>query len=264
MNVYFFEVKSLSKACLIWTASIIMVFYTFLLFVYPIFEDGIEIMEVMFANMPAEFMQAFGLEVSSLLSYSGFYAFAFLYYSLMGAIMATNLSLAAFAREKSNKCEEFLFVKPMNRSHLFWAKLASVATCVLFCSVCYFLASIRGFAEHGGLSKMGILVSISLGLQQIIFLCIGMLVGVCKQKIRFISGLAATIGFTSFLVQTIVNLFEEDLFTYLSPFHYFAPSLVLEQNGYGVGYVVIALCMVLGSILFSYHRYTNADISMGN
>ncbi len=259
MNVFRFELKQVIPMVVGWTIGILLVLYFMIIGVYPIFRDGIELLESMIAKMPAELLSTFGFDIELMLQYTGFYGFITIYIGLIGAIMASNVGITIFAREKKNKCRDFLFVKPIEKYKLYWIKfLAGFCTLLLF-NLIYAGISLWLFDYYNEITVETICFSFSLFATQIVFYALGIFVAVYKRKVRTYVELASTIGFGAFVLSSVVRLLDEKYLNYLSPLHYFSVMEYLQDNKGWFSYLICGVVAVLCCIVVSLCKYKTEE-----
>ncbi len=261
MNIYLFELKSIIKSAVIWTFVILLTLYIFIVGVYPIFRDGATLIQDMAAAMPAEYFQAFGFDLDEMLGYGGFYGFSYLYFILIGGVMATSTALSVFGREKMSGCQDFLFAKPVARGTLFFAKLMAVVTAVALFGGCYVAASLYCFYRYDSLDGMAVLVSLALPMCQLVFVAVGVLLATWMGRLRSVSQLSATVGLVAFLLSALVNVLDMEWLRLSSPIHFFYPSDMLESGGLDVGLALWALVWVAVGVGLPALRYLRSDTS---
>ncbi len=261
MNIYLFELKSIAKSIFWWIFTILMTFYIFVAGVYPIFRDGATLIQDMVAAMPAEYFQAFGFDLDKMLGYGGFYGFSYLYFALIGGIMATGVTLSVFGREKMSGCQEFLFAKPVERATLFSAKMMAVLTAVLLFGGVYSAVSLYCFGRYDKLDGMAVLATLALPLTQLIFVAIGVVIALYKRRLRTVTELSAAVGFAAFILSALVNVLDMDWLKLCSPLHFFYPTDILERGGLDGGLTVWAVIWMLVPVGITVLRYLKSDAS---
>ena len=262
MNIYIFELKAQLKNFLIWTGVIFLFYITFMTGVYPIFRESADQMLEVVNNFPPEFIAAFGLDLINIFSYAGFYSFTFGYLSLIGAIMASGLSIASFAREKRSKCSDFLLTKPVKRGSVFLAKLLSNLTVLIVSNILFVTLAIALYFGSGqdkaGLDKF-VLACAALFFTQMVFLSAGILYATAAKKVRSVSGAATAFGFTGFILSALYGILEKEELRYVAPLKYFDPAAVFSDGGYELKYVLTAALVIVVCVTASLMKFTRGD-----
>ena len=263
MNVYRFELKRAWLGACIWTLVMTGLLVGLIAGALPAFLESRTAVESMLGNFPPAFRAAFGMQMDNLFSFGGFYAFGFLYYALFGSIMASGIGLDLFSREKREKCMDFLLTKPRGRGRLFFEKLLAALT-LLLCSNAVFigvsLALYRAYAPSPLMMGRALLASSALLLTELLFLSIGMCVGIITKKVRSVSGIATAIGFGGFLLSALHSLLEIEKLRYITPFKYFDAAKAFFDGSFEANYALTGVAIALALLAVSYARYTRADI----
>lgn len=205
MNVYKFELLSVKKSLVTWCIILVGVYYFLISGIYPMFADGMKMVEELIAYMPSEYLLVFGLDVNTMAGYSGFYSFAYIYVALVAGLMATSITVNIFGKEKTSHAGEFLFSKPVKREGLFKAKLLAVITGILIFNVIATVISLFCFYKYGALDFNAILATLSITLSQFIFMGIGICISTFIPKIRTTTTITATVGLLAFTVEVFIN-----------------------------------------------------------
>jgi ABC-2 type transport system permease protein len=262
MNIFAYETRSQLKNFIVWTATILLIFYLFVSALYGVFVESREAVEKTYNGFPPAFAKAFGILIDQIFTYGGFFQFVFTYIALMGAIMASSLGLSVFSREKRSKCVDFLLTKPVSRGRIFILKLLSCLMLIVILNVLFVLISLYGYKgsnaepiENGRL----IWASSALFFTQLVFLSLGMLYAVYVRKVRAVSGIATGFGFAGFILMALVSILREENLRFISPLSYFTPSAVFTAGGYETKYAVTAAVVVAACFILSYLRYCRAD-----
>jgi ABC-2 type transport system permease protein len=262
-NIYLFELKAQFKSFVIWTVSLLLVLTVFILGVYPMFKESAQSFLTLLENFPPQFAAAFGLaDITSVFSFEGFYAFTFMYLSTMGAIMAASLSIAAFGREKRNKCMDFILTKPRKRQTIFLAKLLSNLTLLAATNILFGICSFVLYATEvpqADRSEQFVLAVLALFLTQLVFLAIGILIAVTAKKIRSVSGMATSIGFAGFILSALANMLEKRAADFFAPLNYFDPGYLVAKGTFDTELVITAAAIVVVSVTFAYFRFCRKD-----
>lgn len=263
MQVYRFELKRQIPNTLIWTAVISAVLWLMLFGFYPIFLDSRRVVEEMLSAFPAGFAAAFGFDLDDLFGYTSFSGMIYLYESLLGAIMAAGTALAVFAREKQNKCADFLLTKPVSRGSVFFQKLLCCLTLLLIINIPYLALFAAGYFHYTGAALNGqvVLCALCLLLTQFVFTAFGIFAATFLRRVRSASGLGAGIGLFALLLSMLYSLTEKEFFKFISPLFYFSPNTVAEKGGYDIACAVTAIILMLGMSVAAYIRYTKSDVA---
>ena len=143
--IYRMELKRNFRSFIIWTASICGILFLGMLFYPAINADGLLTqMDALFENpMMKGMLTAFGADISSLGSLTGFYVtYNSMYNVLLGCIFASVLAGKLFTAEESDKTADFLYTKPITRSTIFISKSAVLLTYITLLCLMYFLTSV--------------------------------------------------------------------------------------------------------------------------
>lgn len=256
MNIFKFEIRNQLQSFFIWTASILGTLLIFMTAIYPVFnESTVDILKVI-DGFPPGFAAAFGFDLTIMFGFDGFYGFAFGYISLVGAIMAVNIAVTSFAREKRSKCADFLLVKPLSRNRIFFEKMLA-GLCLLATTNVLYIAVAIGIGTAGGTQMF--LPALSLFLTQLVFYALGIFFATFAKKIRSVSGIATAFGFAAFILSALVNILEEEALRFIAPLRYFDPTDIFVLGGYEWQYVITAAVVIIVCIVASFVRFTKSD-----
>lgn len=262
MNIYLFELKSQIKSFIIWTTGLVLFFLAFIGGIYPTFRSSADDIMKMLEGFPKVFTAIFGLEVSTMLSFSGFYSFTFVYIALLGAIMAVSVSVVTFAREKRSKCIDFILTKPIKREKIFISKLLSNITILLATNLFFVILSTVMFTASGqSKTKLGafILASASLLFTQLVFSALGIFFAVFAKKVRSVSGIATAFGFGAFILTALSNIIEKEAMHFIAPLKYFDPYALLINGSFEIRYVIFAALLTLTCIVLAFIKFCKSD-----
>lgn len=261
MNIIVYETKTAIKSSLIWLISMLALYSFYVLGAFSIFMDSKQEVITLLENYPPEFINAFGMDVEKLFSFSGFYNFTFIYISLMAAIMALSLSIGSFSREKRNKCLDFLLTKPTTRTNIFIKKLLSCIIVVVITNIIYLVFTLITYSSENVSSDLGTFILAMSGLffTQLVFLSIGVVVATFSKKIRSVAGTATALGFGAFILSAIANIFSDKHIEYFAPLKYFEPHIVFENGGYDLKLVFVAIFIIIMGLGISYMHFCKSD-----
>ena len=263
MNVYKFEMKRLIGSMLTWSVTIAIILLFLMKGFYPAMMASRESVEKIFANFPPEMLVAFGMDVTRMFSYEGFLSFSNIYVSLLSAMMAVSIALQIFAREKRDKCTDFLFTRPMTRAEVFLAKfLAGITNLVVF-GVIYGAVVLYDFNAQNltPLYENSLVYYIlSPFLTMLVFFTLATLYAVFSKKVRTIAGTATAFAFGAFVLSGLVDLLEKDFLRYFAPLDYFNTGYVLEHGAFESPLVLTAVALILFGNALVFWRYNTHDV----
>ncbi|MDD4773377.1 MAG: ABC transporter permease subunit [Eubacteriales bacterium] len=262
MNVFLFELKSQTRTFVIWTSVILFNLILFIKGIYPVFYAAVDEVLAMLSGFPPEFSAAFHV-TDDMFTYSGFYCFTYMYIVLIGAIMAAVLSISSFAREKRNKCADFLLTKPVERRNIFFAKLLSSMLLLFAAGVLFAAVSVLLYLSDnpgGGQTAQYLIASAGLFFTQMIFIAAGIFYAVFAKRVRSVAGSATAFGFGAFILSALVNILDKELFFLISPLSYFNPAAVFAGGTHEFKYIAAAVIAIAGMVWASYFKYTGSDI----
>ena len=262
MNIFAYECKSQLRSFINWTIGIVGGFLLFVAVFYGAFMDSKAAVEQALANLPPAFAALFGVHVQSMFTFGGFFQFGYTYLSVVAAIMASVTGIAVFAREKRNKCADFLLVKPLRRSEIFAQKLFACFALILALNVLFLGAVLAAYAVNGvgaeGYARVALAGS-SLFFVQLFYLAVAVLYATLAKKVRSVSGAGMALGFSGFLLMALYSLTEEEAVRWVSPLQYFSPASVFSTGGYETKYVLVAVCAAVACLLAAFWRFCRSD-----
>lgn len=261
MNVFGRELKMLRLSTLIWAVALsgIVLMYISL---YPTFSSDAELTKKMFENFPPAFKAAFGINVDTMLSFLGFFAFTFTNLTLFASIHAMNTGVSILSRESRSKTTDFLLSKPRSRTSLFVQKyLAGIAVVfvvwMIVTIVAFGLAKAFGAGDFD-VWRFGQLMGALLILQMWFFAC-GMFVTQLRPKLKSTipTTLAVTFGF--FMLSILGAILGDEKLRYVSPYRLFDYIGIASGSGYEMVYVVIAAVTFVAMFVATYLIYARRD-----
>lgn len=263
MNIYLFELKAQWKNTILWTLTIILLLAVFQLNIYPVFAGSLDAVMEMVSGFPKPVLAAFGFDANTMFSFGGFFNLTYSYLSLIGAIMATTLSVASFAREKRSKCMDFLHSKPYSRSKIFAAKLLELLTLLCLSNLVIVLSALIIYNASGE-SRAGLgdfLLSFAgLFFTELLFTAIGTAFAIFAKKVRSVSGVATAVGFSAFILTALDAIIEDTIIHYLAALKYFSPTAIYSKGSYELEYVCVAILIGMISLGAAYVVYCKHDI----
>jgi len=258
-----FELKTEVKSFIIWTISLLFTFIAFMFGIFPTFSDSLDSIRNVLENYPPAFVAAFGFQIDTMFSFSGFYAFTFNYLVLIGSIMAVAISVATFSREKRSRCGDLLLTKPISRKKIFLTKLVSdliiiVATNTIF--VCVGMILFVSNKDNATSISTFTLCLLSVFFTQLVFLSLGVFFATFSRKVRSVSTSAITFGFGAFFLSALANITNDEKIKLFSPLKYFDPYSLITGDFYEGKYIFMAIALFIFCILLAFIKYCKSDV----
>lgn len=261
MNVFKFELKRYITSSLIWAVSLAF-FGIVCIQLYVSFSSDMNFFESMLKAYSPEMLKAFGAELSTINTLTGFYGFCFMYVMVAAAFQAMHMGIHVVGKEMSGKTADFLYTKPLSRFLILTQKITSVLTCLLLTNIIYCLGTYISAQMTGIEFDIAILLTInaSMFLTQILFLCIGFLLACGMKKIKTPLTLTTGIVCSFFLLQMIVNLEPDGILSYFSLLNYLSADSIMSHGGFDMVYLCILIILSIGSLIGAYYYFNHRDI----
>jgi ABC-2 type transport system permease protein len=262
MNIYRFEWKTNLRFTINWTISLLLMTIVFL-FMFTTFSKDMESFSQLMEGFPEEVRLALGMQIEAMGSFLGFYAYAFTFVTLIGAIQAMILGVSIISKEIREKTADFLLTKPVSRIEVLIQKsLAAFSTILvtnlLFILVASFMAFIVASDFHYG---KFLLISLILFYVQLIFLTIGIVVAVLFSRIKSVLPISLGIVFGFFTLAAFGSTTGDEPLRYLTPFKYFDPYQVIETSRYELSFSLTSLFLIMILMGISFAIYHKKDIA---
>lgn len=265
MNIYWRELKAGYKSFLIWSATMVFLVAAGML-KYSAFAKSGESVNDLFNSMPPGLLQAMGIPPGVDFSSIGvFYSIFFLYFLLLMSVHSCLLGASIIAKEERDKTADFLLVKPIRRRRAVTAKILAALTMVVLYNLVTFVTSAL-FVEQSnttGVSLTSAIFSLCIFLLilQVLFLCIGLILGAWARSAARAAGIATAIILGTFVLKVLINL-QEDLnfLQFLSPFDYFNASEIMFDNQFNVWFIVLSLGVSAAAVVGTYIFYQKRDL----
>lgn len=261
MTIILHEMKMNLKSFLIWSMSIAIMAFAFML-MFPLLADSLKDMGEQFSNMKG-FSAAFGLDKLSMYTPMGFYGTQVGYlFSLGGAMFAALLGAGMLSKEEGGHTAEFLLSAPISRGMVVVQKALGMVLMIVLFELSYILFILLAFVLIGE----PILVkefALYQGAQfcmhlEIACICYCMSSFQKKANIGFGLGLVLTLYFLDIMVRTISKL---EVLKYLTPFNYVGAGDILASGKLDVGLIALGVAVSLLSLVAAYVIYVKKDIA---
>ena len=262
MNIIVQELKNNRRFMMVWTLSLASILVVFML-IYPAMLDQATAYKEILAGVPKEVLEALSINIDLLLSYNGFYGYIYIYLLIALGVMGMILGLGMFSKEITGKTADFLLTKPLTRTKIITDKILAGIWIVFMTNLILTLFGIilkLMLSDNGDGLKAMLLISMSGFFTQMIFFALGVIIGILRKRIRFISSFAMSVVFGFFILSMISQLMEEKALYYLTPFRYFDANTIILKGAYESKYLVLSLILILVFLGLSYVVFKKKDI----
>lgn len=262
MNVFRHELKMLRTSTLIWMAVLVGIVLMYIA-IYPTFSSDAETTKALFDKFPPAFKEAMSIDVDTLLSFLGFFAFTFTNLTLYAAIHAMHTGVSIFSREQRSKTTDFLLSKPRGRSSVFLQKVAAGMLVIVLVWALVSVAS-YGFAKAFGagdfsLSAFSLLI-VSLLIIQLWFFACGTCVALVMKRVKSTIPVTLAVTFGLFMISILGAILGDENLRYISPFKFFNYVALAGGKGYEPVYVAIAVVSFVAMLVTAYIIYIQRDV----
>lgn len=262
MNVFRHELKMMRTSMIVWIAALVGIVLMYIA-IYPVFSGDAEATKKIFENLPPAFKTAFSIDVDTLLSFLGFFAFTFTNLTLFAGIHAMHTGVSILSREQRSKTTDFLLTKPRSRTSLFVQKYLAGLLVIVTTWACVTLAAF-GFAKAFGagdfdLSRFGLLMLTLLVVQLWFFAC-GAFTAQIMRRVKSTIPITLGVAFGFFMIGMLGAVLADEKFRYASPFKFFNYIDVASGKGYELTYVAVAAVTFVAMLVVSYVIYTKHDV----
>ena len=265
MNIYLRELKANYKSFLVWSATMVFLIFAGMM-KYGAFAKTGESVNEMFAALPPQLLQVFGVEAGMDLNSIGvFYSIFFLYFLLLTSVHSCLLGSGIIAKEERDKTADFLLVKPIKRHQAVTAKILAAVTFVFLFNLVTCFTSMAVVAQYNaaGQSLNGPILSLSLALLiiQLVFLSIGLFLGAWSKNAARASGLATAVILGTFVLNVLIDL-NRDLryLEFLTPFRYFNSLKVMYGQEMRLAYILLSGGLAAALTAGTYFFFKKRDI----
>lgn len=254
MNVFLHELRIHRKAILIWNLSIFTSLVLMLL-MYPAMKSEGDAYFKILASLPEELLSAFSINFETFLSFNGFFGYLYTYILLALCVLAMNLGLSALGKEISGKTADFIMTKPLARRSLLTEKIFAGITMLiltnLFLGVSTWVMNVLVDKEDTNLTAL-FLILLSGFILQILFYTLGILIGIVRKKIRFITSLSLSTVFSFYILAMVSQIVKKEFLSYFTPFRYFDYNSIILDNAYELKFLLLSLASIFCFTVLSY------------
>ncbi len=262
MNIILRELRSIWKAQLAWSAGIVFMVFVGMQKYAGFARSGEQALKLL-DNLPNFVKKLLGLGELDLTMASGYYVLFFLYFALLCGIHAIMQGAVVISKEERDKTADFLLVKPVRRSRVITAKLIASLISVGSITLVTFVSSLLIVGRvNTGPSIAGLISRLMVGLffMQVLFLSVGMFLGVVVRTTRKATGIATALFMGTFLLSVAIDLVHQIAFLrFLTPFKYF-DAKAIYMKGYSPLSFVLSGLIIIACIAATYLIYQGKDI----
>ena len=261
MNVLLQELRVSRRSVLIWSLSL-AAFASLYLLLFGAIKNDLQVFEDVIQNFPPVAQAALGFVIGTLKTITGFYAFAFTYVVLCGAVQATNLGVSAIGREIGGSTADFLLTKPLSRSRILAQKALAVLVSLVVTNAVFLAVTVPvAAAQQSDLDiRQFLLLSATLFFVQLIFASLGLLYGVAAKKIKSVVAVSLPGVFAFFIVGMLGAIIGEDKIRYFTPFKYFDIGYILKNSAYETTFSLVAAAVVVVAVAASFAVFAKKDV----
>lgn len=265
MNIFLYELKSLRKATLIWTLSLIALAALYFSMYSGVEKDAAGFRELL-GNYPASVRAMLGISLDTVTSLLGFYSMVLSFITLCGAIQAMIFGVSVLSREILGRTADFLLVKPVSRAAIVNAKILAALTMILATDLLYYAAviifanSVKPNYDH----KLFLMMNATLLFIQLIFLALGVTVSVIVPRLKATLPVSLGTVFGFYFIGALIAAEQNDLARFISPFKYFDTLYIMKNGSYESPYLLAGLGIVIAATAASYLIFLQKDIYAAN
>lgn len=261
MTIIMHELKMNLKSLLIWSLSIGIMAFVFML-MYPALKDSLKEMGDQFSNLEG-LSAAFGMDKLSIYTPMGYYGTQVGYIlSLGGAMFAALLGTGMLSKEEGGHTAEFLLSTPISRGHVVIQKMSAMFIIIILFELAYILLILVSFALIGEpiAGKEFWLYHLAQFCMHIEIACICYCISafIKKANIGLGIGLALSLYFLDVMEKTISKLHA---LKYITPFYYSGAGEVMTSGKIEGELLLIGLMISLLSGVVAYVKYVKKDIA---
>jgi ABC-2 type transport system permease protein len=262
VNLFLRELVAYRKSIITWSLSLAGLAVLFMA-MYPGFSSDVEGLRNVLEQFPAAIKSAFNLTAETFLTAAGFFGYVLNFGILAGAIQAMNLGTGVISKEVAGKTADFLLSKPLTKTRVFTSKLlavflAIVVTNLVFVAVSY--ASLAALAPDEFEPTTILLLAATLFLVQLVFLALGVLMGVVLPKVKSVVSVSLPTVFGFYIIGALGDVVGNDEVRYVSPFRYFEPQYIIKNQALDSTYLLIAAAVVIVALVLGYAIFLKKDI----
>lgn len=265
MNLFTRELQSHRTSLIVWSLAIVVFMYLSMA-KYSVFAGDAAASQELLKALPTTLQAVFGMTGLNLTTIEGYYGVCFIFIAVMLAIQAGMLGAEIVTKEETGKTAEFLYVRPISRAKTLTLKLLAGLFLISLVGIATYASTYFSIAAfNNGIVPTEILAIFTqaLILIQLVFFGIGIFSAAALGVPKKATAITATIVFISYIAYILWGLSDNfSWMQFLSPFAYFAAKDVITTNTLDVGWVVLCIVVFIGTISYSFLRYTRRDFKI--
>lgn len=264
MNLIKREMKSNLKSLIIWCIAMAFLIYAGMVKYSSFAKTGDAVNQFM-DSIPAGMKSVLGLgDGADLTSVAVFYCIFFTYFLLLAAVHSSMLGATLLSKEERDRTADFLYTKPVRRSHVISCKLiAAVINILIFDTVTYVIsvASVEQYNTSGSLAFPILLIMVVLFILQLLFLGLGFLFSMVTKTSKKAASFATFFLLGTYVLKIIIDLNDKIKFLdFLSPFRYFDANTIMFDKQIDLPYALLTIAIALVSTIGTYALFQKRDL----
>lgn len=261
MNIFRQELRMMRTGAIVW-GIVLCGLALMYIGLYPAFSSDATQTRELFSHIPAAVKSAFNIDVDTLLSFLGFFAFTFTNLSLAAGIYAVHTGVSVLSREQRSKTTDFLLTKPQSRAKIYLQKFFAgfsliVAVWAVFAVISFLLAKLFGAADFNVTRFM--LLMIALLIVELWLYVFGLFLTQVMKRLKATIPITLAATFGLFMIGMVGAIINEPKLYYFSPFKFFDYVNIASGKGYELKYMIVAVVTMLAAGIASYLIYVKRD-----
>lgn len=246
-NIVKFYYHQLYKNIIYYTLGTLATLIIFMA-MYPSFKSAGDTFVIMLESIPQSLLATVGLNINTMNSILGYYAFTLSYVMLIYGVFAIYVGMYLNGYESSRQINEYLYVKPVKRINMFFAKILTGIFAILTSFTFYLIGSyliLSLLSDTDVDFNMFMKLSFSLLMFLMTLYSLGFLCGVIFKNVKQVGSFATLTTVLLFFLNFISSLIEEDFGKFISPFGVYNASGMFESSNFNEAMIYSVIVFVL-------------------
>ena len=256
--------KANLKSLIIWSVAQIFIILAGMMKYVGFAESGIDI-KAMFNSYPEGLLKAFGISDVDISTVEGFYTVFFLYFMLLAAIHAVMFGAVIISKEERDHSADFLFSKPVKRHKVILSKALAGTVNVLIFNIVTLVTSVAMIAQNNdgdGLLGQVSLLMLALFFIQMMFLCVGLMLGALLKSTKLATSVATGVVMGTFFLSIMSDISEKvSWLKYFTPFKAFDSSTVMLDREFSLMATAALLLVAIVCMGFTFVKFQERDLN---